>query len=136
MQLFYVRADICGGLRTQCRSAKGGEMTEVGVAEGLLNAQRSPSTDARVSSSCRRCSTQPRWPCSTTSASPPRPRAGGLIGEATDDESLAGRFKYHNDERYSAMWSNAFDLRLRFGVVADIVARLADVARALLVTTT
>jgi len=30
------------------------------------------------------------------------------------------------------MWSNAFDLRLRFGVVADIVARLADVARALL----
>jgi ectoine hydroxylase-related dioxygenase (phytanoyl-CoA dioxygenase family) len=108
-------------------------MTEVGVAEGLLNAQRVaeyrregfiklPSVlDAASLAMLHDV-------CVATETEGP----GGLIGEATDDESLAGRFKYHNDERYSAMWSNAFDLRLRFGVVADIVARLADVARALL----
>lgn len=63
------------------------------------------------------------------------------ICRSTEDEPLsgltghveveAGRFAYQTDDRYRRMWTNSFDLRLRFPEVMDLVARLAGVARAL-----
>jgi ectoine hydroxylase-related dioxygenase (phytanoyl-CoA dioxygenase family) len=56
----------------------------------------------------------------------------GLVGQRATEASLAERFAYQDDARYRAMWSNSFDLRLRFDAVAQLVGQLADVARVLL----
>ena len=56
----------------------------------------------------------------------------GLAGQASDDPLLAERFAYQRDERFRAMWSNSLDLRLRYPEVAQLVARLAGIARQLI----
>lgn len=63
--------------------------------------------------------------CRSTEGEP----LSGLSGQGAAD---TGKFSYQTDERYRRMWSNSFDLRLRFPVVMTYVARLAEVARALL----
>jgi ectoine hydroxylase-related dioxygenase (phytanoyl-CoA dioxygenase family) len=56
----------------------------------------------------------------------------GLVGQRSTDTPLGDRFAYQDDERYREMWSNSFDLRLRFEVVALLVSQLAGLARRLL----
>jgi ectoine hydroxylase-related dioxygenase (phytanoyl-CoA dioxygenase family) len=56
----------------------------------------------------------------------------GLVGQRAVAPAVAERFAYQADARYRAMWSNSFDLRLRFELVSALVDQLADVARTLL----
>jgi|GEM_PF-159458 len=65
--------------------------------------------------------------CRATESEPP----AGLAGFVDDDGDGTARFAYHADERYQRMWSNSFDLRLRYPEVMDLVARFAVIAEAL-----
>lgn len=55
----------------------------------------------------------------------------GLAGQEASDPGVVDRFAYHRHDKYRAMWSNVFDLRLRSAVMMGFVNRWAAIARQL-----